>query len=582
MDAKSYFTQYENPFKRRYDALKDFHQNNIPAKEVAEKYGYTLSSFYSLSRDFNKHLASEISEDFFFKEVKPGRKQIQIKELDDMIIGLRKNNFSIEDIVGIVNSKGYDVSYGYVYSLLRKEGFARLPRRGKEVRQSLSVPGIKAPTSQQLDFLKQEKFHSVSTGIFLFLPIIKKYGIDKLILSSSYPQTNGIDRMASILSFIVLKLSNIKRYSDDDLWCMDRGLGLFAGLNVLPKNAWLSSYSSRVTPDMNVRFLKELHKVWIENDLLSDTVNLDFTTIPYRGDDNHLENNWSGKRNKALSSMLAVLAQDPDSGIIDYGNCDVKHENESGIVLEYLDFYKKDGGKQLRYLVFDSKFTNYQNLSKLDDEGVNFITIRRRGKRIVESIKGMKFKTIRVEAAGMKKRTLKVSDEIITLRGYYHRNPQNLKQIRQVCITGNGKIKPAFIILNDFDLPVNEVVRKYAKRWIVEKGISEQIDFFHLNRISSSMVIKVDFDFVMTILAYNLYRLPAMELDRYSNFTAERIYEKFIANTGNITVLNDSIEIELKKKRDLPLILQWVKQYSDNSYSWLNNKILNFIPIATS
>ena len=582
MDAKSYFTQCQNPLKRRYDALKDFYQNNMTAKDVAQKYGYTVSSFYSLSRDFNKYLASGTPEDFFFKEVQKGRKQIQIKELDDMIIGLRKNNFSSEDIVGIVNSKGHDISYGYVYSLLRKEGFARLPRRGKEVKQALSVSGIKAPISHQLDFETNEKFHSVSTGIFLFLPILKKYGIDKLISSSLYPQTKSINRMASILSFVILKLSNVKRYSDDDLWCMDRGLGLIAGLNVLPKNAWLSSYSSRVSSGMNIKFLQELHKIWVKNDLLSDTVNLDFTTIPYWGDDSHLENNWSGKRNKALSSMLAVLAQDPDSGIIDYGNCDVKHENESDVVLEYLDFYKKGESKQLRYLIFDSKFTNYQNLSKLDDEQVNFITIRRRGKRIVESIKEMKFKTIRVEAAGMKKRTLKVADEIITLRGYYDQKTKNLKPLRQVCITGNGKIKPAFIILNDFDIPAKEVVRKYAKRWIVEKGISEQIDFFHLNRISSSMVIKVDFDFAMTILANNLYRLLAMELDRYSHFTSERIFEKFITNTGNITIMDDTIEVELKKKRDLPLILQWLQQYKNNSYSWLDNKNVDFIPIASS
>jgi hypothetical protein len=295
-----------------------------------------------------------------------------------------------------------------------------------------------------------------------------------------------------------------------------------------------------------------------------------------------LENNWSGKRNKALSSMLAVLAQDPDSGIIDYGNCDVKHENESGIVLEYLDFYKKEGGSPLRYLVFDSKFTNYQNLSKLDDEGIKFITIRRRGKKLVESIKDMTFKSIRVEAAGMKKRTLKVSDEIVSLRGYYDLKTEQPKQIRQVCITGNGKIKPAFIILNDFDIPVNEVVRKYAKRWIVEKGISEQIEFFHLNRVSSSMVIKVDFDLVMTLLAHNLYRLLARELDRYSHLTSERLYEKFIANTGNITILDDIIKIELKKKRDLPLILQWIEQNADNSYDWLDNKKIRFIPGASS
>lgn len=101
---------------------------------------------------------------------------------------------------------------------------------------------------------------------------------------------------------------------------MDRGAGLFAGLNVLPKAAWFTSYSHRVTSDMNRKFLAELHKLWIKHDLLSDTTNLDFTTIPYWGDSQHLENNWSGKRGKALKSILAVLAHDPESGIIDYGD----------------------------------------------------------------------------------------------------------------------------------------------------------------------------------------------------------------------------------------------------------------------
>jgi hypothetical protein len=133
-----------------------------------------------------------------------------------------------------------------------------------------------------------------------------------------------------------LTLSSVKRYSNDDLWCKDRGLGLFAGLNVLTKTAWLSSYSSRVTTEMNTSFLKQLHRIWAENGLLSDTVNLDFTTIPYWGDGDHLENNRSGKRGRALSSMLAVLAQDPDSGIIDYGGCTVLHKKESAVVFENL------------------------------------------------------------------------------------------------------------------------------------------------------------------------------------------------------------------------------------------------------
>jgi len=583
MKPYNYFLNQETINKKKYDALRAFFFEKLPASEVSNIYGYSLSSFYSLTRDFRKYLKQEHEEDFFFKNISLGRKKNQTVELKDMVIGLRKQNFSAEDIVGIVNAKGYKVTYGYVYKLLNNEGFARLHRRSINEKIKLKLPKLKASASNMLEF-RDEKFHSRSTGIFAFIPYIEKYGIDKAIENSSYPSTKSINKMSSILSFIALKLSNVKRYSDDDMWCMDRGLGLFAGLNVLPKSAWLSSYSSRVTKQMNKDFLKSIHNIWCKNGLLSDTCNLDFTTIPYWGDDKHLENNWSGKRNKALSSMLAVLAQDPDSGIIDYGDTDVMHKNESNVVLEYLDFYKKNqqGSQDLKYLVFDSKFTNYQNLSKLDDQDINFITIRRRGKSIIEQInKNNIYKTIRVEASGLKKRTLKVRDERITLRGYADKSGK-LKSIRQITITGHGKIKPALIITNDFDISVEKVIRKYCRRWIVEKGIAEQIDFFHLNRVSSSMVIKVDFDMIMTILAHNIYRIFARDMERYSNFSNESIYEKFIDNKGSIEINSDTIEVELKKKRDLPQIIEMMNQYENIKYPWLKNKKITFRPSSTS
>jgi hypothetical protein len=51
----------------------------------------------------------------------------------------------------------------------------------------------------------------------------------------------------------------MSRYSPDYTWCMDQGMGLFAGLNVLSKTAWYTSYSDRVTSEMNRKFLKQLH-----------------------------------------------------------------------------------------------------------------------------------------------------------------------------------------------------------------------------------------------------------------------------------------------------------------------------------
>lgn len=585
MNTFQYFAECSSSSKKKYDALRDFYYQGHKAADVAKKYGYTLSAFYSLAKEFRSHLKTGEGDSFFFKKTSPGRKPMEkTHELNDLIISLRKQNYSSENIVTMVNSKNFNISYGYVYQLLTKEGFTRLPRRSNEFKSKQTICKIEAPLSCTLK-IKDESFTTSTAGLLCFLPIILKYGIDTLISNSAYPGTRIISKLSSIMSFLAIKLVGTRRYSVDDLWCMDRGSGLFAGLNVLPKTAWFSSYSHRVTRGMNLLFLRSLHLLWLKHNLLSDTSNLDFTTIPYWGDDAHLENNWSGKRNKALSSMLAVLAQDPDSGIIDYGDTDVMHKNESNVVLEYLDFYRQDGQKQdLKYLVFDSRFTNYENLAKIDQEGVKFLTIRRRGKNIIESIRALdksNWKTIRVESSAMKKRTLRVYDDKIILRGYCDETGTP-KEIRQVAITGNGKVKPALIITNDFDISTETIVRKYARRWLVEKEISEQVEFFHLNRVSSSMVIKVDFDLTMTILAHNIYRLFAMELKRYSAMSDEKIYEKFIANSGNIKIKDNSITIEMKKKRELPILLETMDRYKKSKYEWLNNMSLDFIGAASS
>lgn len=150
------------------------------------------------------------------------------------------------------------------------------------------------------------------------------------------------------------------------------------------------------------------------------------------------------------------------------------------------------------------------------------------------------------------------------------------KDIRQITITGGGKIKPAIIITNDTDLQVEQIIRKYARRWMVEKTISEQIDFFHLNLVSSSMVVKVDFDLTMSILAHNLYRLLANELGRYSHATAQTLYDKFILNGADIKIGEKGIKVLLKKKRQLPLILETMQGFNKQKYPVLGNKNLIF------
>lgn len=581
MLPEDYFTQHHTIAQKQYEALRAFFIDKLSAKESAEKFDYTLRAFNSLVADFRKRLEEkpEYNEPFF-QVKRPGRRlKKETHQLLDLIIELRKKNYSVGDIKTVLDSKKLNTSERYISLMLKKQGFTRLPRRSKGFKATLEQPKIEADKSLTIDFVP-ENFTTNSSGIMLFIPYLEKYGILEAIRESNYPQTKTIDRVSSLLAFQALKLYNIRRYSADDLWCMDRGLGFFAGLNVLPKAAWYSSYSHRVTREMNYDFLKKLHTIWQKNDLLGDTVNLDFVTVPYWGDEEHLENNWSGKRGKSLASMLAVLAHDPDLGIIDYGDINVMHKNEHLVVLEFLDFYKKNSQKkdELKYLIFDSKFTNYKNLKILDDKDIKFVTIRRRGKKLVEQINNIQeslWKKIRVMNSDGKGRTLKVYDQNIFLKEYND-------TIRQIAITGHGKVKPALIITNDFDLKVEEIIRKYSRRWLVEKSISEQTDFFHLNRISSSMVIKVDFDLTMTILAHNLYRLFAIDLERYSHLSDVRLHEKFISNSGEIKITGDKIEVKMKKKRDLPEILTIMERYKNLKISWMKNKRIVFNGLSNS
>ena len=577
--VKKYFAEPRQTFHRQYLMLRSFLFEDNPAEDVAAKYGCTVNTIYSLARDFKVRLklCLQQGEDPFFLILKAGRKSVNRDDaLVDTIVNLRKKQLSIPDIKILLDGKGYNVSEGFIYNICDENGFARLPKRGKPDRQKLMENSeymniLQAPASVLCTFSQPEHFSSKGVGVLCFLPFIKTYGIEKAIEESSYTGTKQIPKLNSVLAFLALKLSNVQRYGQDDGWCMDRGLGMFAGLNVLPKTTWFSSYSDAIERKDNVAFLKSLNRIFADHELLSDTANLDFTAIPYWGDAAPFENNWSGKRSKALISIQAALAQDPDTGILCYGDTTVKHDNQDNVILEFLDFYQEGTGKNINYVVFDSKFTTLENLGRLNNRGINFITIQRKSKNLNEKIQQIpkyQWNSTKVEKANHKSRTVIYSENTTTNKRYGEGT------LRQIFIKGNS-LKPAIILTNDFSSKPGDLIRKYAKRWLIETEISEQIHFFHLNRNSSGIVIKVDFDLTITILAHNLYRLLALELPGYSNYNAQTLFDSFIDNYGEIVVGDEEITVKMNRKRSLPLLKESIPEINA-PYPWLGGKKLLF------
>jgi hypothetical protein len=126
--------------------------------------------------------------------------------------------------------------------------------------------------------------------------------------------------------------------------------------------------------------------------------------------------------------------------------------------------------------------------------------------------------------------------------------------LRQIIVRGNGHEKPAFLITNDFDSPVELVVRNYSRRWRIENGIAEAVKFFPLNSLSSPILIKVHFDVVMTVIDDTLYSMLASRLRGFERCDAQTIYRHFMQGKAIVTVSRGKIVISYPKRAHNPIL----------------------------
>ncbi len=578
INFKDYFENPQDPSQKKYEALRAFYVEELGNKEVADKFGYSPDYFKKLRFYFNRQIEQRINP-FFIPKKKGPKKRSTDSEIIEQIVQLRKQNHSINDIKTVLEAKGQTLSLETIDNILKDQGFAPLQRRTRKERNSIAIPKkIQPPVCQPLSESEKadDEFSSErGGGILIFLPLIQQLGIIQAIEKSNFPQTSVINAASSVMSFLALKLLGRERLSHDETWNLDRALGLFAGLNVLPKNATLSSYSYRILRSHNQRLLIELSNIFKDTEIEEGEFNLDFKAIPHWGDASVLEKNWSGSRSRAIKSLLALIVQDPATGFLSYTDAEIKHQNQSEAVIEFVDFWKEGRGICPKMLIFDSRFTNYYHLSQLnkDEQHIKFLTLRRRGKNLrkeVENIPETDWVKISIEIKTprnkKKFKNIRVYENHVKLRNYEG-------EVRQFIITDHGRPQPTFMITNDFDLDRKTLIKKYARRWLVEQEIAEQIKFFHLNQTSSSIVVKVDFDLTISLLAHNIYKILAKHLPGFERCTVATIYRNFIENGAKVTIRGDDILVALKKKTHLPILfeLPWMREKT--YIPWLERNI---------
>ena len=272
-----------------------------------------------------------------------------------------------------------------------------------------------------------------------------------------------------------------------------------------------------------------------------------------------------------MKSVLCFFAQDLDTTYLCYSNGQLSKEEAPDEILNFAAFYRKSHGRFPEMLVFDSRLTTYKNLNRLDKEcGIKFITLKRRGKKVLEEIKKIKaWKKIRLGRVSRKYQVLKIHEERIPLKDYEG-------YIREIIVTGTGRELPMLIITNDFDTPAKEIIETYTLRWLVENNIQENIDFFNLNALSSPVIVKIDFDIAMTLIANTLYKTLSSKFKLFEKSKPKTTYRNLVEGEAKIAITSDKVNVRFAKKAFNPMIMDWVDSLPELSVPWMNNRIIEF------
>jgi len=455
---------------------------------------------------------------------------------------------------------------------MHEEGFDRLPRRRDDERPVTVKPEAAAVANVKALDLSPRSFRTRVGGLFLFVPLMGNINLRRVLGKVDLPGSGMIPAEQAVRTLLALKLIGKERKSHVMDLVFDEGIALFAGLNVVPKRSYLAVYSSRVDHRTNL----ELMGAWFEEVQRAGlkrgaSIDLDFHTVPANSEQEPLEKHYVSSRSRSQKGVLVFLARDATERVLCYSNAGVTKAEQAGEILRFVEFWHKHTGTFPAELVFDSQLTTYRQLSELNRKGILFITLRRRSRKMLGEIfsrPASAWRRITLNSLTRTFRTPRVLDERIRLKGYPG-------QLRQVTVTDLGHEEPTIILTNNFLIKCPTLVTRYAQRMLIENGISDAIQFFHLDALSSMVGLKVDFDLQITLMAASLYRLIAGKIGReYARAQAKKIFRNLLDVSATVAIEEDQVIVRLDKRAHNPYLVASGLAETPTPMPWYGNKQL--------
>jgi hypothetical protein len=305
---------------------------------------------------------------------------------------------------------------------------------------------------------------------------------------SSSKQIPAAHAMRALLA---LNLFGHARHSHVMRAVFAEGLALFAGLNVIPKRAFVTEYSCRIDPACYPVLMRRWHEAASTLGLpQGHSFDLDFHTIPFHGEEALVQKHYVSKRSRRQKGLLAFLAHDADTRVLCYANGQLQKAEHSDAMLQCVAYWEQRTGQVPHELIFDSKLTTYANLRQLNQRGIDFITLRRRSAKMRAALARLPASTWRrvaLQNVARAYRRPRILAETIPLTGY-------AGSLRQLTVTDRGHEEPPFLVTNHLRRAASTLIERYAQRMVSENSMADGIDFFPMDALSSAVAMQITCD----------------------------------------------------------------------------------------
>ena len=189
----------------------------------------------------------------------------------------------------------------------------------------------------------------------------------------------------------------------------------------------------------------------------------------------------------------------------------------------------------------------------------------------ISAIPPSAWRRIELKSIARAYRTPRIYEQQITLRDYD-------EPIRQIVVADLGHEEPTVVLSNQLKRSAATLVGRYAQRMLIENGIADGVDFFHMDALSSAVAMNVSCDLQLTLMASALYRLLGEQVGNgYATAKSQHIFRDFIDAVAHVNIKEHCIQVRFQKRAHNPLLMAAGFDKIDQQIPWLGNRRLQLI-----